>query len=112
MDKNTVTGFILIALVLIVFSWWTRPSEEQMRQQQIQDSIAQVAKTNAEKRQKAEEAKLLAAKKEAEEDSTSLFYSALKGEEQKIVLKNGKVELTLNSKGATVEKVQPLRRLS
>ena len=104
MDKNTVTGFILIALVLIVFSWWTRPSEEQMRQQQIQDSIAQVAKTNAEKRQKAEEAKLLAAKKEAEEDSTSLFYSALKGEEQKIVLKNGKVELTLNSKGATVEK--------
>ncbi|MBR4240312.1 MAG: membrane protein insertase YidC, partial [Prevotella sp.] len=104
MDKNTITGFILIALVLIVFSWWTRPSEEQMRQQQVQDSIAQVAKINAEKRQKAEAAKQLAAKQKAEEDSTALFHNALKGNEQKVVLKNEKVELTLNSKGATVEK--------
>ena len=104
MDKNTITGFILIALVLIVFSWWTRPSEEQMRQQQVQDSIAQVAKINAEKRQKAEAAKQMAAKQKAEEDSTALFHNALKGNEQKVVLKNEKVELTLNSKGATVEK--------
>ena len=88
MDKNTITGFILIALVLIVFSWWTRPSEEQMRQQQVQDSIAQVAKINAEKRQKAEAAKLMAAKQKAEEDSTALFHNALKGNEQKVVLKN------------------------
>ena len=79
MDKNTITGFILIALVLIVFSWWTRPSEEQMRQQQVQDSIAQVAKINAEKRQKAEAAKQMAAKQKAEEDSTALFHNALKG---------------------------------
>ena len=104
MDKNTITGFILIALVLIVFSWWTRPSEEQMREQQIQDSIAQVARMNAEKRQKAEEARLVEAKQKAVEDSTALFHNALKGSEQKVVLKNEKVELTLNSKGATVEK--------
>lgn len=104
MDKNTITGFILIALVLIIFSWWTRPSEEQMREQFVQDSIAHVAKMNAEKRQKAEAAKQKAAKQKAEEDSTALFHNALKGNEQKIVLKNEKVELTFNSKGATVEK--------
>ena len=104
MDKNTITGFILIALVLIIFSWWTRPSEEQMREQFVQDSIAQVTKMNAEKRQKAEAAKQKAAKQKAEEDSTALFHNALKGIEQKIVLKNEKVELTFNSKGATVEK--------
>ena len=75
-----------------------------MRQQQVQDSIAQVAKINAEKRQKAEAAKQMAAKQKAEEDSTALFHNALKGNEQKVVLKNEKVELTLNSKGATDEK--------
>ena len=32
MDKNTITGFILIAAVLIGFSWWNKPSEEQMAQ--------------------------------------------------------------------------------
>ena len=104
MDKNTITGLILIALILIIFSWWTRPSEEQMREQFVQDSIAQVTKMNAEKRQKAEAAKQKAAKQKAEEDSTALFHNALKGIEQKIVLKNEKVELTFNSKGATVEK--------
>ena len=31
MDKNTVTGFILIALVLIGFSWYSQPSAEQKR---------------------------------------------------------------------------------
>ena len=44
------------------------------------------------------------AKAKVEADSTALFYSALKGQAKKIVLKNEKVELTLNTKGATVEK--------
>ena len=44
MDKNTITGFILIALVLIGFSWYSRPSEEQMAEMARQeDSIARVA---------------------------------------------------------------------
>lgn len=49
MDKKTIIGFVLIALVFIGFSWWNRPSEEQIRQQMIQDSIAQVNKEKAEK---------------------------------------------------------------
>ena len=43
MDKNTVTGFILIALVLIGFSWYSQPSAEQAAElARQQDSIAQV----------------------------------------------------------------------
>ena len=37
MDKNTIIGFVLIAAVLIGFSWYTRPSEEEIAQQRIQD---------------------------------------------------------------------------
>ena len=29
MDKNTITGFVLIALILFGFAWWQHPSEEQ-----------------------------------------------------------------------------------
>ena len=36
MDKNTIIGFVLIAVVLIGFSWWNRPSEEEIKAQQEQ----------------------------------------------------------------------------
>ena len=41
MDKNTITGLILIGLLLIGFSYFSRPSEEQLAAiQQYNDSIA------------------------------------------------------------------------
>ena len=63
MDKNTIIGFVLIAAVLIGFSWWSRPSDEEIAQQRIQDSIAAVAK------QKAEQQELLAKEQKKEEFS-------------------------------------------
>ena len=57
MDKNTITGLVLIALLLIGFSWYSRPSEEQLQaQQHYYDSIAQVQQREAELKQKAEAA--------------------------------------------------------
>lgn len=56
MDKNTITGFVLIAALLIGFGWWNKPSEEEIAQQRTQDSIANVEKKKAEQ--------MLAAKKE------------------------------------------------
>ncbi len=105
MDKNTTTGFILIAIVLIAFSYFNRPSAEEQRAAFVRDSIAQVERMNQEKKLQAEAAaKEAAAKLQAETDTTALFHSAMKGAAQTVVLKNDKVELTLNSKGATVEK--------
>ena len=42
MDKNTVTGFILIALVVIGFTWYSQPSKEELEAMAKQDSIAAV----------------------------------------------------------------------
>ena len=57
MDKNTITGMVLIFLVLIVFSYLSRPSQEQLAaQQQYYDSIAQVQQRAAELQAKAEAA--------------------------------------------------------
>ena len=105
MDKNTIIGFVLIAAVLIGFSWYTRPSEEEIAQQRIQDSITAVAKQKAEQQLKAEQQAATAdAANKAAQDTTAAFYKAMNGTAQNVVLKNSKVELTLNTKGGIVEK--------
>lgn len=105
MDKNTIIGFVLIAAVLIGFSWWSRPSEEEIAQQRMQDSITAVAKQKAEQKLKAEqEASKANAANQVVEDTTIAFYRAMSGKAQSVVLKNSKVELTLNTKGGVVEK--------
>ena len=105
MNKNNIIGFLLIAVVLIGFSWYNQPSAEEQRTAFVQDSIAKAKHAEMEKASKAAAAKRQTnAKAKVEADSTALFYSALKGQAKKIVLKNEKVELTLNTKGAIVEK--------
>ena len=104
MDKNNIIGFLLIAVVLIGFSWYNQPSAEEQRAAFVKDSIEQVNKSQSEKaaqmeknkRQQAEKQKVLS-------DTTSLFHKALTGNVERIVLKNKKVELTFSSKGAYVE---------
>ena len=101
MDKNTVTGFILIALVLIGFSWYSQPSKEELEAMARQDSIAAVEQ---QKQAEAEQAKAAeAAASPTIADSSALFFSQLSGEGQRITLQNNKVKVSLNSKGAVVE---------
>ena len=83
MDKNTIIGFVLIAALLIGFSWYTKPSEEEIAQQRKQDSITAIAKQKAEQQLETEKQTAQA---------------------QNVVLKNSKLELTLNTKGGVVEK--------
>ena len=43
MDKNTITGLVLIGILLVGFSFLSRPSEEQIAaQKRYYDSIAVV----------------------------------------------------------------------
>lgn len=100
MDKNTITGFILIALVIIGFSWYGRPSREELEARARQDSIAAAQQALA--AQEAAEAEE-AASVPAAPDSTSIFFSQFSGEEQRIVLQNAKVRVGISSKGAVVE---------
>lgn len=105
MDKNTITGLVLMGLLLIGFSWWSQPSSEQKAEMMRQDSIAAVMKQKAETNKKNAELKHLAELKAKQEaDTTALFHEALQGEAQDIVLQNEKLQLTLNTKGGTVTK--------
>lgn len=108
MNKNNIIGFTLMALVLIGFSIYNQPSDEQIAELRRQDSIANAAKEQAEKAQQIAAANSLNSKAIAAADSTSLFFSALTGENKEVVLKNSKVELTLTSKGGIIKKAKIL----
>ncbi len=101
MDKNTITGFVLIALVVIGFSWYSQPSREELEAMAQRDSIAAVERQKQEAAAKAQTAKTEI--KKAIADSSALFFMQQAGEGQRIVLQNEKVKIGLNSKGAVVE---------
>ncbi|MCR4922100.1 MAG: membrane protein insertase YidC [Bacteroidaceae bacterium] len=105
MDKNTITGFVLITIVVVAFSWFSRPSEAELRQRQEQDSIAAVMREQAEKDI---EERLAAATPEtpAPADSASIFFARREGQEQEIVLENNVVKVVLSTLGGTVESVE------
>jgi YidC/Oxa1 family membrane protein insertase len=104
MNRDTLIGFVLIGIVLVGFSWWNQPSQEQIDEyNRQQDSIAAVQKDAAVKAEMAAaEQKAMAEATKA--DSTALFFQALNGEEEDIVLKNDKLELTFSTKGGTLTK--------
>ena len=101
MDKNTITGFILIALVVIGFSWYSQPSKEELEAMAQRDSIAAVQKLEQEKAEMAKAEEVVASP--VTRDSSALFFSQNAGEGQRVELKNNKVKIGISSKGAVVE---------
>ncbi len=109
MNRDTIIGFVLIALVLIGFSWYNSPSQEQIEAARMQDSIAMAKQDSlnalAKQQVKNEQKDSLT---EAKTDSAALFFGALSGTSQKVVLKNEKIELTLDTKGGVIKKAKIL----
>lgn len=105
MDKNTMTGLVLMGLLLIGFSWWSQPSAEEQAKKMQQDSIAAVTQHKAELAKQQAHAKEIAdLKAKQRADTTALFHAALEGQAQEVVLKNEHLELSVNTKGGTVSK--------
>ncbi|WP_291530638.1 membrane protein insertase YidC [Bacteroides sp. UBA939] len=102
MDKNTITGLVLIAILLIGFSFLSRPSKEQLEaQQRYYDSISLVQQREEVLKAKAEAA--LANERDVETvDSTSLFFNARQGTDSLITIQNNLTTLTLRTKGGSI----------
>jgi YidC/Oxa1 family membrane protein insertase len=121
MDKNTITGLILIFTILITFSYLNSPSESQLQAaKHQQDSIAQVATANA---QQAElKAKQIAVTPQAIPLSSSdtaksgagtelknlygVFSEAVKGTEHFITLENNLMKIKVSNKGGKIYSVE------
>lgn len=104
MDKNTITGLVIIFLILIGFSYFTRPSEEQVRaMQRQQDSIARVERERME----------LAARQQQEKDNAAAvavqkdtIFSQDSLENKTIILENDKIRLHIATQGGRISFVE------
>ena len=118
MDKNSVTGMVLIALIFGVFYFINKPSAEEIEaQKRHNDSIAQVEAVAAEKAAE-ESSKKAQAMEEAKtsipdsvliqqkEKKYGMFASAIEGEEQFYTLENELIKVKLSNKGGKVYSVQ------
>lgn len=107
MDKNTITGLVLIGVLLVVFSFFSRPSDEQLAaQKKYYDSIAVV-----QQQKEALEAKTVAALANEKatvtpKDSSALFFNALSGTKSLTTIQNNLVQLTLSNKGGRIASAQ------
>ena len=103
MDKNTVIGLVIIFLILIGFSYLNRPSEEQVRKMQRQDSIARVEKQKMEiaavQRQLEMEAAANGNAAGIKRDSVFMQDSLA---EQLYTLENDKIKLNISTRGGRI----------
>lgn len=112
MDKNTITGFVLIGIVLFAFSWLNRPTPEQMEaQRRYQDSIAKIELAKQAEVQRGNEAATSddsladlpdSIREERMKSSLGEFASAMNGTDDVTVLENDLVELHISNKGGRV----------
>ncbi|NPA37278.1 MAG: membrane protein insertase YidC [Chlorobi bacterium] len=119
MDRNSITGIILITIILGFFWWMNKPTEEQLRQIERQrDSLRKVELAKLE----AEQAKDVAQAEEKDtviaeiKDSTKLhdeliqryglFADASKGTNEFITLENKELKVTFSTKGGRIYSVE------
>ena len=110
MDKNTITGFVLIGLILFGFNWYqSRQYDKQMAYQAQLDSIAAVeraagmaAESIADSLQAsaAEEGAAAPVQGKAAIYKDSLLNLASGGEERIVTISNDKIEVAFTTKGA------------
>lgn len=116
MDKNTFWGFFLIALIIIGFSLFNRPTKEQIEaQRHYRDSIAYMQQLEIASQEAIAEAQN-AIEQAAKEDTALLqqrmkdiygaFANAASGEETYTVAENEVMRLTFASKGGYLHKAE------
>jgi len=112
MDKNTILGFVLIALIVLGFSQLNKPSEKEIALKRYNDSIASVEQTKVQATPLAGTANTKSADSTAVTDTTKLadafggFSPSAKGQEKFYTLENELIKLTLSSKGGRISSVQ------
>ena len=122
MDKNTWIGFLLIAAIIVGFTMLNRPSKEELAaRQRIQDSINYVRAAEQEAQRLSDSLQFVAGQNTSEAETVTAeqqqermqaaygtFAAAAQGEEKFVTLQNGKVRLTLSTRGGAVKHAELL----
>jgi len=126
MNRDSIIGFILIAGIMIGYTYWMTPSEEELAEKQAKkqhtnDSIAEVDRRKEEKQitlaQAMERtAQLQEAVEEGENQSSDtysdlkskydLFANAAIGDEKLYILENELIKLEISNKGGHIKTIE------
>ena len=110
MDKNTITGFVLIGLILFGFTWYqSRQYDKQIAYQAQLDSIAAVERAAGMAAESIADSLLASAAEEGAaapvQGKTAIYKDSLLnlasgGEERIVTISNDKIEVAFTTKGA------------
>ena len=120
MDKKTWIGFLLIAVIIVGFSFINRPSKEELAERQrVQDSIAMVRAQEAEALRISEQISAqMQGQQNADGEISSeelaqqvvavygAFAPAAQGEEGIITLENSKIRIGISRRGGRIAKAE------
>ena len=119
MDKNSVIGLFIIAVMIIGYSIYTQPSQEQLEQQKkeqmLQDSLkvttpVQEEQPIIEKQIEAEPVINDSLQQELADEKLQIQFgdlaNAASGEEKEIILENERFIATLSSKGGLLKSLE------
>ena len=121
MDRNTIIGFALIFLILIGYTIYSRPSEEQIAAEKrrndsiaMVDSLSRLKETQAvvmASKAKADSAKAIATLPDsirAKQDSSrfGVFVAAATGTEKTVTIENEKLKVEISTKGGAIKRVE------
>lgn len=121
MDRNTLTGILIIAVILIGYALLNKPSRESLEEaQRINDSLANVQQMEAESltvpvTSEQEQLQVEETLKDGLDQSVQMqtnldnygdFAGAAAGEKELIVIENDLIKLTLSTKGGRPYSVQ------
>lgn len=100
MDKNTWIGLLLIAAILIGYSYYATPTQAPVPTEQLSPATKKVGG-------KAGEVKSVPTQSQAEIDSTDIFFAAKAAQPAPVVtLQNSKVQVEVSPRGGTISAVR------
>lgn len=110
MDKNTIIGFSLILALLVGYSWYTKPTEEQIKAQQAYYDSIQIVQAQEAALREMEFQQAQAYADSINKGKPTVDYGAFNaltvGQEQLYTLENDSLLVTLSNKGGSIVSVQ------
>ena len=107
MDRNTITGLVVIALILIGYSYFMSPSKEELKAMHVRDSIARVEAQRAAALEKERQADFAAQQQNTEtlQAETGAIFKQDSLPVKQYTLENNKIKLHINTKGGCIDYV-------
>ena len=107
MDRNTITGLVVIALILIGYSYFMSPSKEELKAMHVRDSIARVEAQRAAALEKERQADFAAQQQntETQQAGTEAIFKQDSLPVKQYTLENNKIKLHINTKGGCIDYV-------